>query len=115
MGPEDETGTAPDLEDRRSDGEKVTGKPCAEAVREAITRLVRVLSMTRNSLAPANRYNARLEEVTAEWVVTSDLIGATVGPGAAGWIDPAHLVEVGRRDGERYRHVVADNAAWVRA
>lgn len=91
-----------------------SAQPYAAAAREAITRLARVPGVTGNSLARANRYNVRFEEIAAEWVATSDLIGATVGPGAADWLDPAHLIAVGCRDGETYLRVVTENAAWVR-
>ncbi|GGI07888.1 hypothetical protein [Egicoccus halophilus] len=105
---------APDLEDLRGDGKKVTGKPYAEAARDAMTQLVRSAKAVGNDLAPGNAPGLGFDDIARRWDVSADLIGATVGPGAARWLPPSATQTLTHGSG-RYFRVVAEHAAWSRA
>ena len=105
----------PDLEDRGAGGMKVTGKPYADAARDAASRLVRSPSAAGNDLAPGNERGLTFAQLARRWRVTDDLVGATVGPGAPRWIDAAKTSFAGTDlAGRSYYRVVALHAAWTR-
>lgn len=106
---------SPDLEDRRADGKKVTGKPYADAAREALSRLVRSPAVVGNDLAPGNQPGLAFDDVARRWGVSNDLIGGTLGPGAGSWIDTAATVIVGKTpSGQPYYKVIKEYANWRR-
>jgi hypothetical protein len=112
----DNPSIAPDLEDLQTDGKrKVTGRPYAQAARDAITRLVDSTGVAGNELAAANRKGVDFAQLAGEWRVSHDLIGATLGPGSAQWVDLSKTVPAGT-DSARggFRRVVAERAEWVR-